>query len=567
MRIVPCDITALCKTIPALLLTAVMPFFVSGQSLALPQGNKHQPFLDRLEILLQRNPELNLFSPKEITRHTAVHEAGLQDSSSGNPSIKLSAIDQYNLRSLLMNNAEWVTTANEKKHAFYNNAANMVEANSSKFFFALNPVIQGLQSKQQDFLQGNASVYHYAGGLSLRGMVGGKFGFYAYGTKNYESPPMFVQDRIAEFRAVPGANDYSHYGARGYQYYDLRGGITFRALKFFDVQAGYDRNFIGNGYRSLFLSDFAGSYPFIKVNTKVWKLNYQNLYTGMVSQYSTGETKNFNVSFPRKFVAVHHLSINAAKWLNIGLFHSLVINERKQFLYLNPVIFFSVSSFDDSRPANSISGLDFKANIAKRAQVYGQLLLDQIRLKEITAGNGWWGNRYGYQLGLKYINLFGINNLDLQAEVNAVRPFTYAAADSLDNFSHYNQPLAHPMGANFAEFIGILRYQPTKRLTATGKLIYWAQGVDSSAASFGGNIFKSYGARVAEYGYTIPSGMEGKGLNMQLQVSYELAENIFLDATAMVRRWKVEDNSSLERKVNIFTAGLRMNIFRKEYDY
>src|SRR4051812_29544600 len=103
------------KKLPCLLLTIAFPYLVSGQSMLLPQGNKHQVFLDRLEILLQKNAELNLFSTKEMSRHRAVHEAGLQDSASGNPSIRLSKVDQYNLRSVLKNNGEWVTSEAEKK--------------------------------------------------------------------------------------------------------------------------------------------------------------------------------------------------------------------------------------------------------------------------------------------------------------------------------------------------------------------------------------------------------------------------------------------------------------------
>ena len=49
------------------------------------------------------------------------------------------------------------------------------------------------------------------------------------------------------------------------------------------------------------------------------------------------------------------------------------------------------------------------------------------------------------QLGAKYVDAFGINNLDLQLEMNRVRPFTHSHNDSISNYTHYNQPLAHPL--------------------------------------------------------------------------------------------------------------------------
>ena len=60
-----------------------------------------------------------------------------------------------------------------------------------------------------------------------------------------------------------------------------------------------------------------------------------------------------------------------------------------------------------------------------------------------------------FRRGIKYINAFNLRNFDLQLETNIVRPYTYQHNDSIDNYSHYNQPLAHPLGANFAEVIAI----------------------------------------------------------------------------------------------------------------
>ena len=54
-----------------------------------------------------------------------------------------------------------------------------------------------------------------------------------------------------------------------------------------------------------------------------------------------------------------------------------------------------------------------------------------------------------YKAGFKYIDAFKIKNLDLQGELNYVRPFTYSHFDSVANYSHYNQPLAHPLGREF----------------------------------------------------------------------------------------------------------------------
>jgi hypothetical protein len=167
---------------------------------------------------------------------------------------------------------------------------------------------------------------------------------------------------------------------------------------------------------------------------------------------------------------MHHLDVNVTKGLNIGLFEGIMFGRRDRFDfgYLNPVIFYRSIEQQNGSFDNSVAGLDFKANVKKRVQLYGQLLLDEFLLSEIKKNDGWWANKWAIQAGAKYINVFGIKNLDIQVEMNRVRPFTYGHRDSVANYTHYNQPLAHPLGANFSELIGIVRYQPAPQMADTG---------------------------------------------------------------------------------------------------
>ena len=170
------------------------------------------------------------------------------------------------------------------------------------------------------------------------------------------------------------------------------------------------------------------------------------------------------------------------------------------------------------------------------------------------------------QFGAKYIDAFKVKNLDLQAEYNVVRPYTYSHSDSIANYTHYNQPLAHPFGANFREVIGIIRYQPAPRWTASARLIMWQKGIDSGNVNYGGNIFKSYITRPYDYGFKIPAGVKSTGVNAQFLLSFEPKENVYLDAAILVRRYKA-DAVNISSNTNMFTLGFRMNVFRREYDY
>ena len=548
--------------------------FSRSQSAYLPLGGKHDQLLQRLEIKMGSNEALNISTAKPLSRKLVVQAAETADSLSRVSEVSLSGTDRYNLNSLLMNNMEWVTgdkSGFASKHPLWNTIyktpANFFEVNEKDFFLSVNPILQEQQSKEKD---NNERVFVNTRGVMLRGLIAGKVGFYTYLTENLERTPAFVQQRITDFRAVPGNGRYNLYKNTGVDYSDARGGITFNAAKYIDIQFAYDKNFIGDGYRSLFLSDYSSNYLFLKLNTRIWKINYQNIYMELNPQF-TAFTRGNDLLLDKKYATIHHLSVNATKWLNVGLFEAVIFGRKNHFdfTYLNPIIFLRTAEKQNNSPDNGFVGLDFKANVAKRTQFYGQVLFDELKIKELVARNGWYGNKFGIQLGAKYIDAFGVNNLDLQGEVNVVRPFTYSHYDSTDDYSHYNQPLAHPLGADFAELIGIIRYQPLKKLTASARLIYWKQGLDSSSAvNYGSNIFKLYTQRSGgDYGYSIPSGISSNGLNMQLLASYELKENLFLDGSVLLRRLTTAGNYFAEQKTVMFTAGIRLNVFRREYDY
>ena len=545
---------------------------VNAQTLYLPQGNKHAQLLDRLEIKMQKNPDLNVSTPKPFSRRLAVEVAEAADSLNGANMLPLSQVDRYNLQRLLMNNSEWVTgdkggfrSKRSLWNTFYRNKVNLFEYESKDFFLTVNPVLQLQFAKESDYDQ---RLFLNARGVTIRGMVARRVGFYTSVVENLERAPQFVQQRVNDYRAIPNAGRYNDYKGTGWDYSDARGGITFNAAKFIDFQFAYDKNFIGNGYRSLFLSDFGSNYLFLKVNTRIWKLNYENIFMELNPQFPKA-VRDADILLDKKYAVMHHLSLNATKWLNVGLFEAVIFGRKNDFdfMYLNPIIFLRTAEKQNNSPDNGFVGFDFKANIKQRAQVYGQLLFDELIIKELTAGNGWWGNKFGIQGGVKYIDAFNVDNLDLQGEVNMVRPFTYSHYDSTASYGHYNQPLAHPLGANFMEMIGIVRYQPLPKLTATAKVIAWKQGVDTGSLNNGSNIFKLYSTRSDEYGYGMVSGPRANGLNVQLLLSYELKENLFLDGNMMIRRWKADGDAYRQDDANVFTAGLRWNMFRREYDY
>ena len=552
------------------LILILLPFSAFSQSTFLPQGDKANILMERLEIKSRTDSFFNYSKTKPFSRRHVVNAVNHYVEQ---PGVKLSKVDKYNIERLYLNNLEYVPVAQHSKYLskkkfirkFYSTPANLFEVHVKDFDLVVNPVIQYTVAKESN---NTDNLFLNTRGVTVRGQIANKIGFFTYLTDNQERAPKYVQDFIAMRKAVPGAGYYKPFkAAGGTDYFDARGYFTFNVTKYIDVTFGYDKNFIGNGHRSLLLSDFGNNSLFLKLNTRIWKFNYQNLFM----ELQNADDRIGDRLIGKKYAAMHHLDINVTKWLNIGLFEGVVFGRtnRFDFGYLNPIIFYRSIEQQNGSFDNSIIGIDAKANLAGKLQLYGQFSLDEFLLSEIKQNRGWWANKWGIQIGAKYIDAFGISNLDLQIEHNRVRPFTYSHRDSVANYTHYNQPLAHPLMANFQEFIGIARYQPSPKWTAIAKLIYYQQGRDSSSRSFGGNIFLPNvpPPRVGDFGYNIGSGWKTNVLYGSFLLSYELRENLFLDLNAIVRNQKTVTAPLTTANTSVISFSVRWNMHRREFDF
>ncbi len=497
-----------------------------------------------------------------------------------------SKTDQFNYNYLRNDSWEWsrAETSNTRrpflKH-FYRKKSDLYHADVEDFDLHINPVIYlglGKDSRTDDLMFINTR------GVELRGMVDKKVGFYTYLTDNQLVLPSYVTDQMNEMNAMSANPVIPHEGfwkqyksGKGVDFLQARGYITFDPTKHINVQFGHDRFSIGNGYRSFIFSDYAPPSLFIKANVQVWKFNYLFFINRMTANApgTMGGTKATSKKFPEKYVAFHHLSMNIGKKLNIGLFESIIFSPKDslnngsfELSYVNPIIFYRAIEQQNGSSDNAIIGIDFKWNAVKKLSFYGQFVLDEFKIDEIKAGNGWWANKYAAQVGAKYIDAFGVSNLDLQGEFNLARPFTFSHNTQYGSYSSYNQPIGHPLGANFNEVVGILRYQPIPRLNFVGKLTVTKIGRDSTFTgnNYGSNVLRDNSKNRNDYGNTIGQGFSNDIMFASLTTSWQVMHNFFIDANLVIRK----SNSALPQynsNTTITSLALRWNIARRLYEF
>jgi hypothetical protein len=369
---------------------------------------------------------------------------------------------------------------------------------------------------------------------------------------------------------IPGRGIAKEFMGQAYDYPVAEGYLSYSAGKFFDFQFGHGKNFIGDGYRSLLLSDNATPYPYFKLSTTFWKVKYTNLWMSLRDVRPEVEAGG---AFRTKYMASHYLSYNVTKKLNLGFFESVIwdnSNDRGiDANYLNPVIFYRAIEFSTGpRAGNAIIGLTAKYKWSDNFNIYSQWLIDEFSSADVFGREGSWKNKHGYQLGAKYYNAFNVDDLYLQFEYNQVRPYTYSHNTITLNYGHNNQSMAHQWGANFQEVIGITRYR-YERYYGSLKLIYGKRGYDFNTEQdnsyYGGDIYRSERQRAMDTDVRIGQGNTTNNFYAETEVGYIInpATNLKFFGSFIYRNFDPEVNTSLhfDNTTYWFNIGLRTDIF------
>ncbi|MCX6232211.1 MAG: hypothetical protein NTZ33_11775 [Bacteroidetes bacterium] len=419
-------------------------------------------------------------------------------------------------------------------------------------------------------VNGNKS-YNYVNtrGFLIEGNIGKQFSFSTTFYENQASFPDYLSRNILNTQVVPGQGMIRLFGKNAFDFAWASGYISYTPSKYFNFQFGHGKNFIGDGYRSLLLSDNAFNYPYLKITTNVWRFKYTNLYAEF-QDLKTPHT--YDLGFHKKYGTFHYLSYAVNKRLNIGLFEAIIWNAQDSsgyrgfdVNYLNPVIFYRPVEFSLGSPDNALIGTNISYKIADNYVLYGQILIDEFKLSEILARNGWWGNKQAFQIGAKAFDLFNIKSLYLQTEFNYVKPYTYSHRSSLQNYGHYNEALAHPVGANFWESVTIVKYS-YKRFFAEYKLNYICYGEDSAGVNFGKDIFRSYDDHPRDYNNFLGQGIKTNLIYNDLRLSYLVNPSANLNISIGITD-RYEFTDSYKYHTAYFYIGLRTSLHNFYYDF
>ena len=541
---------------------------VRSQSTDFRLNTRSYELLDQIAV---QSEDLFFTSVKPYSRKKGHHLAYSFD---GGNNKKLS----YNRNFLLMESREYLGDslfgAADKPFlgAFYKYRSDLVSVSNEDFDLHVNPVGELGVGYDADV---SSPLFVNTRGIDIRGTIDNKVSFYTFIHENQLRLASYVQNVQDTVGIIPYEGFWKEFGGDAYDFLRAQGYVDFGVTKHISAQFGFGRHFIGNGKRSLILSDFSNSYPYLRLTIEVWKIKYTNIFAEMVADvfFFEGGTLG-SQSYPKKYFALHHLDIAITDDFHLGLFES-VLHGRPDSLggtdfqpeYLNPIIFYGAAEQQDGSADNVIVGMDFSWDLWKKMQLYGQFTLDELVISELLSNSGWWGNKYGFQLGLKHFD-FIVPTLNWQVEFNQARPFTYAHDGDFTSYTHYRQPLAHPLGANFRELLITGNFQPLPKLVLEGTMLF----ADYGSGPVGGfSIGRDPLINTKNRGVGLENDFDnrqGQGIASNLALfqftgSYQLMHNLFFDVQLIRRVEDREGSPSMDS--NIFFSGLRWNIARRNY--
>jgi hypothetical protein len=417
--------------------------------------------------------------------------------------------------------------------------------------------------------QDGQSTWKNTRGYQLGGTIGKKFSFYTSGYENQAQFANYLTRFINTNKVVPSEMSGKLDGkTKDWAYVSAL--VSYTPNKYLNLALGYDKNFIGDGYRSMLLSDVAANYSFARIRATVGNVEYQTIFSYMIDNQAPRLTTDRRLGSRGKWNAMHYLDWNVNNRLSIGLFQAATWADAEpegkrgfDFNYIHPFVFLRpIEGANTSSPDKMRLGTNLKYELFEKTAVYGQFMIDEFTAKEFFAGKGYWANKYAIQLGVRGSDLFKVNSLNYLAEFNTARPYTYSHFQRLTSYSGMSQPLAHPLGANFREFLGILNYS-YRRFDFQAEATYSRYGLDPVGKNYGSNIFKPYNTRIAEYGNVIGQGLKTDLNYLEAKVSYLLNPkyNLRVELGGIYRR---EKSVEFTQRTQLITFGLR-STFRNLY--
>jgi hypothetical protein len=463
----------------------------------------------------------------------------------------------YNLASAIRDSSKQYYQLTErlfKKHLF--------EIKGEGYKMYISPVLNLALGK--DYSDSNERrLFNNTRGFLVEVDIMDKFSF---STTLYENQNRFTQYESAYYRAagerypnpldstyfidnavIPGGARTKPFKGDAFDYAYAIGNIVYAPKSFLRFMVGNNSNFVGEGYRTLFLSDNSVPSIYFRTDARISKrLDYTILRSKQFNLLRRQNYTTVEAYYQPKLFSSQFLNFIVSDKLSLSLFEGSywnvgdsVSSKALNGAYYVPLPFIGGLIANNLNEVNTTSGFQMTYLPIDKLRVYGQLALSNWNSKSI-----------GSQIGLRYYSPFGLKEGLLQLEYNNVPKRLYLSENSSINYSSTNLPSAHPKGNGFQEFVMRFNFAKNRVYADVKSILYLLKDYES------GNLIAS------NYNLTAQTGSI---YHQQLELGYRVNKNMNLEI--FLQHVYRSTSFTGDRPTNAVYFGLRTGLINHYNDF
>lgn len=301
---------------------------------------------------------------------------------------------------------------------------------TNDFYLSLDPIFN-FELGMDQAADTDEMLYKNMRGFMLRADLGKKVSFYSDFRENQAKFPDYVSQKVDRTSVALGQGRVKNLDDGSYDFAMASAYVSYSPSEYVNLQIGHSKHFIGNGYRSHFLSDEAFNYPYFRSATELFnsRLQYNNLYTSF-QDLNRLDFKDREGMFERKMGNFIYLDYALSKDVYLGLFEGRIwptIDSTGPLnlnpMAFNPLILVNSLIYGGDNASSGMMGLNFRWDVINSAQLYAQFALGLNEDK-----------RSSFQIGTK---LYPFKNFFVQAEYNSKS--TDLSNLERASFKHYSE--------------------------------------------------------------------------------------------------------------------------------
>jgi len=299
------------------------------------------------------------------------------------------------------------------------------------------------------------------------------------------------------------------------------------------IFAGRTRRNLGPAHESLFLSNNPASFDQIYFNIDFGRVKFSFLTARLDDMFegrpdAGGTDENPSRTPLQRYLTMHRLDVRPFDALELGVFEAVVYGGEGRgldFSYANPFSLYFVVENASDKQANSLLGFDAYYRLGERAGVFGQVLIDDVKIslfgKHLFYGDEVEPNEFGYLIGAEYVDPLGIMDTRVSGLYTRVTNYTYNSLNVFERYIYEDRPLGPPEGNDFDRVQLSWLYAPRPD--------FFLESTYSHTRAGEGNISTPFPWTFESSDMPFPSGVVETTDTIILRTRYQKGPNLFID--------------------------------------